>query len=153
MLIAVNTEMLSQTVASVFLNMMSLEVEVCDAPRSTDPKALLAFVRMGGSWEGALLFECGPVEACRFAARFLGIDTPAGPTNDVRDVLGELANMIGGNVKFAVASGLKLSLPTVLEGNSESLRFTGTEPDNCLAFQSQDGSFRVTLVAGTLLNA
>lgn len=35
----------------------------------------------------------------------------------VRDVLGELANIIGGNLKSALAQGLHLSIPAVLDGS------------------------------------
>ncbi len=49
------------------------------------------------------MFECDRQLACQFAGRFLSVDAPESVNDDVRDVLGELANMIGGNMKSALA--------------------------------------------------
>jgi hypothetical protein len=68
-------------------------------------------------------------------------------TDDVHDVLRELANMIGGNIKSAVAAGLSLSLPWVTEGSAYGRRLCGTEIQDRLAFDCEDGPFWVTLLA------
>ena len=65
----------------------------------------------------------------------------------VRDVLGELANMIGGNVKFALAKGLHLSMPTVTDAGNAGLRICGAELQDRLSFECEDGPFWVTLLA------
>ena len=59
-----------------------------------------------------LCVQCNRWEACRFTGRFLSIDPPDTVNEYVRDVLGELANIIGGNIKSTVASGLTLSTPS-----------------------------------------
>ena len=43
------------------------------------------------------MFECTRDQACQLAGRFLAMDPPEAVDDDVRDMLGELANMIGGN--------------------------------------------------------
>ena len=62
-------------------------------------------VQLTGEWNGAVLLECDRGQACRFAARFLSIDLPDAVDDVVRDVLGELANMIGGNLKCVLSAG------------------------------------------------
>ena len=147
MLTAVSAEMLTQTVAAVFLNMMDLEVERCDTPWVADTQRLTASVHLAGDWSGALLFECSHRQACLFAGRFLGTEPPASVDGDVRDVLGELANMIGGNVKFAVAKGLTLALPSVTDGSDDGLRLCRSELQDRISFQCEHGLFWVTLLA------
>jgi chemotaxis protein CheX len=75
------------------------------------------------------------------------MEQPEAVTDDVRDVLGELANMIGGNIKSAVAAGLTLSMPSVTDGSDYGLRVCGSEIQDRLAFDSDDGPFWVTLLA------
>jgi chemotaxis protein CheX len=66
---------------------------------------LTSAVHLAGDWNGAVLLECDRRQACRFAGRFLSMD-PSDTVDDVvRDVLGELANMIGGNLKCMCWAG------------------------------------------------
>ena len=59
--------------------------------------------------------DCLPRQACRFAGSFLGMPPPDVVTGEVRDVLGEVANMIAGNLKCTLQPGLRISLPLVGE--------------------------------------
>ena len=147
MLTNVNAEMLTQTVEAVFLNMMSLEVSPSGTPWAPSHDQLTSAVHLSGVWNGALLFECDRRQACQFAGRFLSMETPEAVTDDVRDVLGELANMLGGNMKSALATGLSLSMPSVTDGSDYGLRVCGSEVQDRLAFQCADGPFWVTLLA------
>jgi chemotaxis protein CheX len=143
----VNVEMVAQTVEAVFLAMMELEVSPGETPWAPSNDQLTSAVHLSGVWNGALLFECDRRQACQFAGRFLSMDPPEAVTDDVRDVLGELANMIGGNIKSAVAAGLSLSMPSVTDGSDFGLRVCGSEVQDRLAFDCADGPFWVTLLA------
>lgn len=147
MLTNVNAEMLAQTVEAVFLNMMNLEVAPSETPWAASQDQMTSAVHLSGVWNGALLFECDRRLACQFAGRFLSIDSPETVNDDVRDVLGELANMIGGNMKSALAAGLSLSMPSVTDGNDYGLRVCGSQIQDRLAFECADGPFWVTLLA------
>jgi len=63
-----------------------------------------ACVFLEGDWNGAVTLECTRDQACEFAGRFLQMDPPDTMDDDVRDALGELANMIGGNIKSAMST-------------------------------------------------
>jgi chemotaxis protein CheX len=142
----VSPEMMSQIVESVFTTMLKLEVVPSAIPWAPSHDQLTAVVHLSGNRNGTLLFECNRWEACRFTGRFLSMAPPDTVNDDVRDVLGELANMIGGNIKCAVASGLKLSMPSVGDGSSYGMRIWGCEFHR-LGFESEEGPFWVTLVA------
>jgi chemotaxis protein CheX len=143
----VNAEMVAQTVEAVFLAMMDLEVSPGETPWIPSRDQLTSAVHLSGVWNGALLFECNRQQACQFAGRFLSMDPPQAVTDEVRDVLGELANMIGGNIKSAVAAGLTLSMPAVTDGSDYALRVCGSEIRDRLTFECADGSFWITLLA------
>ena len=113
---------------------------------------LTSAVHLSGDWNGALLFECNRWQACRFAGRFLSMDPPDTVNDDVRDVLGELANMIGGNMKCALTTGLSLSMPSVMDGSDYGLRVCGSEVQDRLGFECAEGPFWVTLLAAAAEN-
>ena len=143
----VSLDMLAGIVKSVFTTMMGLEVSESDAPFTSQGDRLTSFVHLTGAWNGAVLFQCNRHQACQFAGFILAMDPPEAVDDDVRDVIGELANMIGGNLKSGMAAGVRLSMPTVMEGNDYDVRVCGSQVLERLAFQCAAGHFWVTVLA------
>lgn len=135
---------IEQTVAAIFEAMMGIGVQPISAvclPRQRE----MATIHFSGSWKGVLTLELGESEACRFAARFLSTEVAEAVDNDVRDVLGELANMIGGNLKCILAPGAVLSIPEVICGSDFSVRICGRTVAERQAFRCEDGTFWISL--------
>jgi chemotaxis protein CheX len=149
----VGTDVVTQIVQAVFLSMLELEVSPDETLWELSMETLTSFVELSGEWTGVLLLECTAFQACQFAARFLSVAPPATVDEEVRDVLGELANMIGGNLKCAMASGLELSMPRIMKGNDYHRWLGGFEIEDRLAFQSAVGTFWVTLLSDRRLEA
>jgi len=137
---------LAQIVQSVFATMVSLEIVSCSEAWSPDGNRVTSAVHLSGDWNGVVLLECERRQACAFAARFLSIDAPDSVDDTVRDVLGELANMIGGNLKCVVARGIALSMPSVVDGGDYRMRFCRAELMLQCAFDSSDGIFWVSIL-------
>jgi chemotaxis protein CheX len=135
---------LIDTVESVFTTMMDLEVERTNAPWSPATGRVSAAVHLKGACSGTVLLECAEAQARRFAARFLSMDPPADDL--VSDVLGELINMIGGNLKCLLASGVQLSMPSVAIGGDYGLHACRGENSACLSFDCAEGPFWVALL-------
>jgi chemotaxis protein CheX len=142
----ISVEMLAQIVKSVFLTMMSLDVSPSDASWKPAGDRLTSFVHLTGDWNGAVLLDCNPRQACQFAGLILSMDPPDIVDDDVRDVLGELANMIGGNMKSCMPTGVRLSMPTVMEGRDYDLRICGSQILERVAFQCAEGHFWATVL-------
>jgi chemotaxis protein CheX len=140
------TGALAQIVKSVFETMMSLEVTESETPWFPSGDRLTSALHLAGDWNGAVLLECGRRQACRFAGRFLSMDPPGTVDDVVRDVLGELANMIGGNLKCILSRGIHLSMPSVVDGSDYSLRVCGGGARERLAFQCAEGLFWITVL-------
>jgi len=140
-------EGLVEIVRSVFQTMMELDPQPVNATWFHQPDRLTATVHLGGAWTGAVLLECSRGLARYLAGRFLLIEPPTEVDDMVRDVLGELTNMIGGNLKCALAEGIQLSTPTVFDGSSLSLRICGGEVCLRPAFRCDDEVFWVTVLA------
>jgi chemotaxis protein CheX len=139
-------EEITQIVQSVFETMLGLEVAECRTPWTPPSHPMTSAVHLSGNWNGALFLECSDAQARGFASRFLSIDPPAAVDDVVRDVLGEIANMIGGNLKCVLPPGMQLSMPSVVDGTDYSLRVCGSGIGDRLVFQCADGCFGVTVV-------
>ncbi|MEV6600658.1 chemotaxis protein CheX [Actinoplanes sp. NPDC051346] len=71
-------------------------------------------VSITGTWHGHLVYACSMQAAKKSAAGFLAMGMDEVGQEDISDVLGELANIVGGNVKAMLPAGCFLSLPTVV---------------------------------------
>lgn len=138
-------EDLKQIAASVFSAMLGLDLQEPVSPESWRAAAriLTAAVQLSGEWQGAVLLQCPGHQACTFAARFLGMSPPPEVDDEVRDVMGELANMIAGNLKCTLQPGIRLSIPSVMEGPP-------VQHDSIvvceLGFDTESGPFQLTAV-------
>ena len=76
----------------------------------------VATVGITGAWTGRVVLELAPGTAERIARIMLATDRVS--TADVSDALGELVNIIGGNLKGLVPQPSVLGLPLVLEADA-----------------------------------
>ncbi|MGD9705630.1 MAG: chemotaxis protein CheX [Acidimicrobiia bacterium] len=78
---------------------------------------LCASIAIGGPWNATLILSCSRTAAVNGASLLLGLSPDELDDHDVLDILGEFANIVGGNLKGVVsASGdgdWTLSLPVV----------------------------------------
>jgi chemotaxis protein CheX len=137
---------LAQIVGSVFETMLRLETALGEdaPPHATD--MLTAAVYLTGNYRGAILIHCLPRQACAFAGQFLSKEAHPEINDEVRDVLGELANMIAGNLKCTFLPGTHLSIPSVIEGPLSALRVCGGQPQERIGFASGTGPFWISAV-------
>lgn len=133
-------------VRDVLLTMTSYETNPSEALYSPSTDRLTCAVFFAGAWKGGVILECALPMAFEFTSRLMRIPAPDRFNDDVCDALGELANMIGGNLKSVLPPGSSLSIPTVVEGSHYSLRICGQNRNERLAFEGIDGPFWVTLV-------
>lgn len=80
---------------------------------------LAASVDIFGAWEGRLMVACSHEASRTVAAVLLATPDEEVTADDIDDALGELANVLGGNVKSLLPSPSRLSLPTVGNGGHE----------------------------------
>jgi chemotaxis protein CheX len=78
--------------------------------------SLTVCVSITGKQAGALVLSCSLVLARKMAAVMFAIEPGAVQESDMRDALGELVNIAGGNFKSLLPPGCDLSLPTVIRG-------------------------------------
>lgn len=116
----------------------------------TDPREGMraaGCVQVTGAWEGAVLVFCAEELAGAFAAAMFGTPAQEVTDDEVRDALGELANMVAGNVKAQLPSQTQLSLPTVVRGRDLSVDVPGATIETAAGFRCAGLPFSVCLAA------
>jgi chemotaxis protein CheX len=71
-------------------------------------------VSITGSWHGHVVYASSTAAARQATAAFMAMEADEVSQEDISDVLGELANIVGGNVKAMLPPGCFLSLPQVV---------------------------------------
>ena len=137
----------TDVVHEVFSTMLHIETQVSveETPVAID-HPVVGCVHFAGPWKGALMLQCGPPQAAAFAAELVGIAPPEEVNDDVRDAIGEITNMIAGNLKSMLPPGTVLSAHTVVEGSSFTLKVCGGNESMQIRFESDRGPFSITLV-------
>src|SRR4051812_15681518 len=91
-----------QLTTSIWEQMLRLPICADDTavtvPHS-GPRVMSACVQIIGTWQGAVSLTCTEDFASRAAGIMFGLDGVDTRKADMQDALGELANMIGGNIK------------------------------------------------------
>ena len=91
---------------TVWAEMLGLHLEPAgQAATCPNGSSLTAIIHIEGAWTGAAVLSCSRRLAQIAASIMFSLDGGEPATEEVRDALGELANVIGGNLK-AMLPGL-----------------------------------------------
>lgn len=91
------------------------------------PSEVHSSVSISGAWTGHVVYASSTAAARRAAAAFLAMEAEEVSQEDLSDVLGELANIVGGNVKAMLPSGCFLSLPQVVLAPDSATKYPNAE--------------------------
>ncbi len=111
-------DVLHEAVACIWNSMLDLDVQRDDHPAVAGPEseALLAGqVAIQGGWRGRMFLVCPKAIARKAAAAMFNIPLPTVTETELRDTLGELTHMLGGNLKSLLPAPSQVSLPIVTE--------------------------------------
>lgn len=103
-------------------------------------------IQIVGAWRGAVVLRC-PLPLARNLAdqMFQGESVPT--SEEIRDALGELTNVIGGNIKALFPGPSQLSLPTVTIGADYELGVLESSPLTAVGFVCDGQPLTVSLLA------
>lgn len=110
--VALDVSQINSIVEAVFGTMLASAPALCASAWRPEPGRVSASVTLSRSWHGYLRVECAPAAALELTRRLMPVE-PTEIDDDVRDAMGEIANMIGGNFKAILPRGTELSVPEV----------------------------------------
>lgn len=83
---------------------------------------VLAFVTLVGETGACVLLRCSHAMGDRITRAMFALDSPRVSDDDICDAFGELANVVGGNLREHLPGPTELSPPVVVRGFVEDLR-------------------------------
>lgn len=128
---AVDAEVLVEIAQAVWASFVDPELPLVDlgpwTPEPDEAGVVVGSVSIDGPTPGVITVSLPAQVAAEAAARMFDTDVDALEPADVHDAAGEIANMIGGNVKAMLPGEHRLGLPSVTDVP------TGPDPDEALA--------------------
>jgi chemotaxis protein CheX len=133
---------------AIFKTMLGLEITVQATYKAGEFRPgydVTGIIGLAGAIEGTIVVSLEKEVAFAAAEAFIG-ERPDSINNDLLDLVGELANMIGGGAKVRLnIPGVILGLPTTVSGSDYKISFKpGIEIESVL-FKSPSGSLRVQI--------
>ncbi|MFQ5699664.1 MAG: chemotaxis protein CheX [Myxococcota bacterium] len=122
--------------------------EPCLAVGAFPETEVTGLVGLAGSMAAQVSVHCSVGQAREFTARLLGLEpSEVSGNEEIRDAIGELANMIAGGVKTALSAEatLELALPSVFLAEKGSMQI-GPLGAFVAPLDGPFGSFSVALV-------
>lgn len=116
-----------------------------DNATSSRASGVVALLGLAGEWVGNGRICCTPEFGCKMASQLL-MQPCTAVNEEVLDAIGEVANMIIGNVKNALEERLgtlSLSTPTVIYGHNFEARSVGVRERVTLTFKSGEDVLQV----------
>jgi chemotaxis protein CheX len=116
-------------------------------PETAGARTVSGTVRIQGAWDGVVSLRCAEPLARRATAIMFGLGGAEASPAQNEDAIGELTNMLGGNVKGLLPEPCRLSLPTVVEDTGYSVRVPARARVRTeVSFECQGQPFVVTLL-------
>jgi chemotaxis protein CheX len=139
---------IQDVVCNVWTTTLGIALECREPGSAAVPEpTVAASVHIAGGCEGSLVILCSAACARGVAARMFEVEPAEVSVDDVRDAMGELANMVGGNIKGLLGAPCHLSLPTLVEGTAHRLAVKGVEPASWADFDCDGEALSVKVYA------
>ena len=116
---------IAQDVWESFLQLTLLPHPEGDQAAGITGPMLTGCVSISGAWGGSVFLQCSLDQARTAAEAMFGAEPGDLSDDEVSDALGELINMVGGNIKSLLPAPSSLSLPSVAAGESFTVRVPG----------------------------
>lgn len=132
----------------VFRTMLGWEIEVQAAERVDEFQPghdVTGIIGLAGSIEGTIVVSLDKEVAFAAAEAFIG-ERPTTINGDTLDLVGELANMIGGGAKDRFdLPGVVLGLPTTVSGKDYRISFKPDVEIESVLFQTSSGPLTILI--------
>ena len=134
----------------IFSSMIMLDVtagEPYERKPGTLDNSLSGIIGLAGKFKGMLAIHLPNQTAMAITTAFLGMDVEE-INEDVCDAIGELANMVAGDLKTALdpkGSDIQLSIPSAIYGEEYTIDCLTDATNITVPFEIEGGSFLVEL--------
>lgn len=143
-------EQIINTTVEIFTSMVMMDVSASDTQvedYSTLEKTITGVIGLAGTHKGVLAIHIPHNVAFAITSSFLGIEIEK-INEDVEDAIGELANILGGNIKSILSEkgrDIDLSLPSTVSGEEYGFQTIKGAEKTIITFDTDTGRLIVEL--------
>jgi chemotaxis protein CheX len=130
---------------SIWRSVLGLTVRPTSQRPTPRARMIGGSIEITGAWHGTVSVHCSPDLARQAAAVIFGVEPTKATDDQMRDALGELTNMAGGNLKALLPGPSRLLLPAVTESTTRAEPGHGRLVSQ-VAFECQGEPLLVALV-------
>nr|WP_321468763.1 chemotaxis protein CheX [uncultured Desulfobulbus sp.] len=137
-----------ESTIEIFTGMVMMDISVAGEPlQKLGPmkQSITGMVGLAGTHKGVLAVHFPKQIALAVTGSFLGMEVEE-INEDVQDAIGEIANMLGGNLKTILSDrgkDIQLSLPSTISGEEYNFSSQAEAEQIILPFQAPSGVFYV----------
>ncbi len=133
----------------IFSSMVMMEITVKEIMEEHGPlnDTITGMIGLAGTHKGVLAVHLPYSVAMAITSSFLMMDVEE-INEDVHDAVGEIANMLGGNVKTILSENgrdIDLSLPSTISGSQYSFQSDKAVEKVIIEFDTGNGAFMVEM--------
>jgi len=134
-------------VRSVWSTQLGLEIQDVEGPVQPSPsQTLTAAIHISGDYHGGIRLECSRAVVRRAASIMFDLPAERLTDDDERDVIGELANVVTGNIKALIPGTNSISLPTIVDGSDYHVSTLDVRSSADFSFTLDGESMTVTVM-------
>jgi chemotaxis protein CheX len=126
----------------VFDTMLSMTLAETNAADFSATSRIVGSVSLAGSVSGTVNIHVSDPFACQITANMLGMEPDEIESDEeVHDVIGELSNMIGGDLKSRLCDAgfdCELSIPSITSGKDFNIESKGWAVNEAVCFQYEN---------------
>lgn len=135
-----------RAVRQLFQSMFHLDVSPTNVDQWGCVGPIIGITHLSGGWDGFVLTGFEPSLAEAVASHMMEQPGDAVSEEDLRDTVGEVANILAGNLKCLIPAWTQMSMPMVVEGTVSRKMELESSPVRRLYFTTLQGRFWLTLV-------
>ena len=136
-------------VHSVWSTQLGVEITDTEELAGPSPETLTASIQISGDFHGAVRIKCSRVLVRRAAATMFSMPEDDVTGDDERDVIGELTNVVAGNIKATIPGRNSISLPTIVDGTDYQVSTVDVSSSDEIFFTLDGEAIVLTLVEHT----
>ena len=136
---------IEEIIRSIWSTLFELSIRTNGDQQLDGEAQVTSVVHIDGAWHGAVMMQSPLQLAATLTAGMFKADSPPS-FDDIRDALGELTNMLAGNLKALLPEPCAISLPAVAVGSDYNMAVVGSTVVARVPFICDGQPLVVTLV-------
>jgi len=141
-----NESQVRSVVRSVWSTQLGLEIGDADGAARPAGDTMTAAIHINGDFRGGIRLHCSRVLLRRVTAIMFDLPEAELDDDDERDVIGELTNVVAGNIKAMIPGDNSISLPTIVDGSDYRVSTVDVRSSDSYSFSLDGETFTVTVI-------